>query len=750
MAGVSNATGNLVVSAPAGFEVSLDGIIYFNVVTMNGPGNITPRLVYIRLKSTTPVSTYFGSIVLTSPGATTVNVPMPLSTVTAPTPLITVTGTPSALSTTYGAPSSSTSFSVSGVNLVNPLTITPPAGFEVSTDGINFSPAITIATANANVANTIYIRLKQTTAAGTYSGPIVLRSTGAADVNVAMPASTVSPASLIVIVQGSKIYGDTFSNFVATTANFDFKDLNSGLQNGETVASLAIAFTGGNNATDPVGAYTNAIHTLNITGANGFLLSNYNVTYPTGTLTVTTAPLIIIANNVSKTFGNTLIGGTGSTAFTVTGLQNSETVNSVTIAYGNGAAANALTGVYNGSVVPSAAVGGNGFLTGNYAITYTSGTLTVIPAGPSITASGTLQPLTTVYGTASSSASFTVSGSNLTAGILVTPPAGFEVSLDNFAFSNTVTVGSAGTFPSTPVYIRLKQTAFVGSYSGNITLKSPGATDGVETMPPGTVTPAPLAITANDVVKTYGNILTGGAGSTAFKISGLQNSETVNNVTITYGTGAGAIANAGTYNASITPSAATGGTFTPGNYTPTYHAGNITVNPVPLIATADNKSKIYEDANPALTITYTGFVNSDGIPQLTTQPVAVTTATITSPVGQYLITVSGGVAPNYTFAYVNGILTIKPVPSAKIIIPNTFTPNGDGINDTWDINNLNIHSNITVEIMNRYGTRVYFSNNYSAPWDGKYNGAKVPNGTYYYIITGINNKPLTGYVAVIR
>ena len=112
--------------------------------------------------------------------------------------------------------------------------------------------------------------------------------------------------------------------------------------------------------------------------------------------------------------------------------------------------------------------------------------------------------------------------------------------------------------------------------------------------------------------------------------------------------------------------------------------------------------------------------------------------------------VSGGVAPNYAISYVNGVLTINPAPNSPITIPNTFTPNGDGINDTWNINNLNTYTKTTVEILNRYGTRVYYSNNYPVPWDGRYNGVKVPDGTYYYIITGVNTKPLTGYVAVFR
>jgi gliding motility-associated-like protein len=663
---------------------------------------------------------------------------------------IATTGTPSSLSTTYGTPSSSTNFMVSGANISGGILVTPPSGFEVSIDGINYANTITVP-GNGTISPTkVYIRLKQTDAAGIYTGNIVLSSAGASPVNVTMPSSTVSPLAINIYVFGSKHYGDVINNFVATTSNFNFSVINAGLKNGETVASLDISFTGGNTATDPPGSYNNVIHVANLTGSNGFLLSNYTVNYQDGPLTVLPAPLTITANNVNKIFGTTLTNEVSSTAFTTTGLQNSETVSSIAVTYGNGGAANAAIGTYNGSVVPSAAVGGNGFLSSNYAINYVPGTLSVIAAGPSITTTAPLQPLTTVYGTPSASTSFNVSGSNLTAGILVTPPAGFEVSADNVTFSNTVTIGSAGTVASTTVYIRLKQTTFVGSYSGNISSKSAGASDGNQAMPASAVTPAPLLITANDATKVYGNSLTGGSGLIAFTVSGLKNAETVGTVTIAYGSGAAATANAGNYSASVTPSAITGGTFTASNYTPAYQSGTITVTPAPLTVTADDKNKLYGDVNPAFTVSYTGFVNGDDVTQLTTPPVANTTATQASQVGQYPITVSGGAATNYTFAYVSGTLNVDPVPFSLITIPNTFTPNGDGINDTWNITNLNTYPKTTVEILNRYGIRIFFSNNYPTSWDGSYNGVKVPEGTYYYIITGVNGKPLTGYVAVIR
>jgi gliding motility-associated-like protein len=86
-----------------------------------------------------------------------------------------------------------------------------------------------------------------------------------------------------------------------------------------------------------------------------------------------------------------------------------------------------------------------------------------------------------------------------------------------------------------------------------------------------------------------------------------------------------------------------------------------------------------------------------------------------------------------------------------ITIPNTFTPNGDGVNDTWAIKDLATYQSCTVQIFNRWGQNVYSSVGYGTPWDGTYKGSPLPTGTYYYVIDLKNNlKLLSGYVAIIR
>lgn len=86
-----------------------------------------------------------------------------------------------------------------------------------------------------------------------------------------------------------------------------------------------------------------------------------------------------------------------------------------------------------------------------------------------------------------------------------------------------------------------------------------------------------------------------------------------------------------------------------------------------------------------------------------------------------------------------------------VVIPNSFTPNGDGINDTWNIKDLNLYVNCTVQIFNRYGQLLYNSVGYGIPWNGTYKGTALPNGTYYYVINLKNStKLLYGFVAIIR
>lgn len=95
--------------------------------------------------------------------------------------------------------------------------------------------------------------------------------------------------------------------------------------------------------------------------------------------------------------------------------------------------------------------------------------------------------------------------------------------------------------------------------------------------------------------------------------------------------------------------------------------------------------------------------------------------------------------------------SVKVTVNRDVMPPNTFTPNGDGKNDRWDIVNIAGYPNCRITVFNRYGQRVYHSIGYPALWDGALNGRPLPAGTYYYIIDLRNNTPvLAGPVTIIR
>ncbi|MEO3405130.1 gliding motility-associated C-terminal domain-containing protein [Mucilaginibacter sp. CAU 1740] len=86
----------------------------------------------------------------------------------------------------------------------------------------------------------------------------------------------------------------------------------------------------------------------------------------------------------------------------------------------------------------------------------------------------------------------------------------------------------------------------------------------------------------------------------------------------------------------------------------------------------------------------------------------------------------------------------------KVTVPNTFTPNGDGANDTWNIEALDTYPTSTTQVFNRYGTLVYKSTGYPKAWDGTSNGQVISGGTYYYVIDLKNGKVMSGWVMVVR
>ncbi len=112
------------------------------------------------------------------------------------------------------------------------------------------------------------------------------------------------------------------------------------------------------------------------------------------------------------------------------------------------------------------------------------------------------------------------------------------------------------------------------------------------------------------------------------------------------------------------------------DYDPATDSVTITVNPAPLTITANNQSKVYGQANPTLTVSYSGFVNGDTASSLTIQPTVTTTATTLGAAGSYPIVVSGAASPNYVIHFANGTLTITPTNSTGSPTPTPTSPTG--------------------------------------------------------------------------
>ncbi len=99
--------------------------------------------------------------------------------------------------------------------------------------------------------------------------------------------------------------------------------------------------------------------------------------------------------------------------------------------------------------------------------------------------------------------------------------------------------------------------------------------------------------------------------------------------------------------------------------------------------------------------------------------------------------------------------TIEVFGCPEISIPNVFTPNGDGFNDSFVPDATSI-ANFTLIIFNRWGTPVFETNDYINGWDGKIDGKEVSDGVYYWIIRYAERfkesdvKTLSGSVTVIR
>jgi hypothetical protein len=388
----------------------------------------------------------------------------------------------------------------------------------------------------------------------------------------------------------SRLYGDPNPTITGTIV---------GLKNGNTGTAT---FSTTALITSPVGSYPiNGV----FTPAGGTSASNYTIT-SSGNVTVTPAPLNVTASNVTRAYGDP----NPSFAGAITGLKNGDAITGV---FGVTADATSPVGTY--PITATLTDPGNKL--SNYTVVNT-GTLPLTVVANSATR---------LYGDVNPAFTGSVTGQKNGDAITAT-------------FSTTATPASnVGTYPIVATLVD------PGNKAGNYTFTPASGTL--------TVTQAPLAVTAADATRIYGDANPAFTGT----IVGLKNADPI---TATYATTAVLASNVGTF--TIVPAAVDAPTPKLSNYTVTLTNGLLTVNPAPLSITGNNATRLYGDANPAFTATPIGLKNGDAITATASSP-----ATPASVVGSFAIVPAAIDAPtpklgNYTVTLTNGTLAITQAP----------------------------------------------------------------------------------------
>jgi len=173
----------------------------------------------------------------------------------------------------------------------------------------------------------------------------------------------------------------------------------------------------------------------------------------------------------------------------------------------------------------------------------------------------------------------------------------------------------------------------------------------------------------------------------------------------------------------------------------------ITIIPAPFVSTTHSQT-IFAGSSTVLQTVITGSYNT----VLWSPSNTLDNTTLVSPLATpfsdtyYIIKVYNNDGCNAT-----DTAEVKVVNNVKI--PNAFSPNGDGVNDFWEIKDLNGINKVTVFIFDRNGQKVFDYTGNQIKWDGKYGGTPAPVGTYYYIVKlydEAKTETYSGWILLIR
>ncbi|HEY8949282.1 MAG TPA: MBG domain-containing protein [Rhizomicrobium sp.] len=389
----------------------------------------------------------------------------------------------------------------------------------------------------------------------------------------------------------NRLYGDANPSFTYQITGGD------GLVNGDTLSGALTTAADGHSG---VGTYD--IAQGGLTGG-----ANYNIDFTNGTLTIAARSLDISADNKNRLYGD----ANPALTYQITGGDGLVNGDGLSGALTTAADTRSNVGDY-GITQGSLAAGGN------YVISFTDGTLSVTPRTLTVTADA----LSRIYGNANPALTYALSGDGLVNGDTLS--GGLATAADASS--------SVGNYPITQGTL---------AASSNYALSYIGATLAV--------TARPLTITADDLSRMYGDAnpaLTYVVGG-----DGLVNGDALTGALATVANGASNVGNYAIGQGTLAASS---------NYAVTYVGGTLAVTPRNLTITADDLSRLYGDANPALTYTIggSGLVNGD-----TLTGGLATAAGLTSNIGNYAIT-QGSLAAssNYAVTYVGGTLVVAARP----------------------------------------------------------------------------------------
>ena len=438
--------------------------------------------------------------------------------------------------TTYGTPSAAQSFTIVGSDLDGtPVTVTPPAGYEVSLDE-NFgssSASLNLDAVGGTINTTVYIRLASGNPVGvTYTGNITVGGGGVSDQTIAITGEVTKTAQsplVASLTDNSLRIGEGGS--VVLTGGSGSGDYEYQVKGGGTnVVTIA-----GGGAYTGVGVGTAEIEVRKLGDetyeTTAWLTVNDIITVSKALQAPVSGLLADLTLKVGQATSVTASGGSGTGAYEYRVVGSGSTF--VTVGSdGTITTVSAGTAEIEVRRLGDATYEDSGWVS--------AGTVTVNALSPLLGAVGPLTSFSTTVGTASAAQSFTVDGEDLNGvAVTVAPPEGYEVSLTpDFATIGTngspLTLSTSTSISPTLVYVRLAATAPAGTtYSGDILVSGGGATAQRVSIPGGTVSATP-SLTLGSL--SGGGTFTAsyGTNSTAqsFTISG-SNLDPVNFVSVT-------------------------------------------------------------------------------------------------------------------------------------------------------------------------------------------------------------------------